>query len=385
MKKFARIALTVLVVVWNIARTPTIKSSDLTQHELSQEQNDTAHHDSLAQISAGLRRRQLDFLLILGATALLTFMLLTVASQLAVGGDLELIPDQLWKLLHTELFTPEIDPFSCIGAIAAVILAIIFFNRSIPLPEAGRVLTQSETQRQVTVLRNKQAMVTVAFIMSCGCWLIVFDALRALITARSPLLALLQFLMSAALLALACNFVTTVREEVEVDTVLGGYRASQIRQKLQPILTMGPGANPWPFILACIPALLFGAVGFYVQLSIDRRPVWQSLQIALLLTVVPIAAVLIFAHQIALIRATRAIKQSSFTLMGTALLALYSPVSGLVWILVYDRRLSTLLSFATLMIFCALPFLIGGRRMVRRLLHRSARRLMRNPTDKIEV
>lgn len=140
-------------------------------------------------------------------------------------------------------FPATSDPFTALGALAAVAVAISLYDRRLDWQIAD--LSLDDYERLVTSIRTKQTLVFVAVLMCVCSWLIIWTALDG-----GTAFDWLQVLLSVCLLALCSNFIATRREELrltdrlnlELDRAMMNVRQAALARK----------AVRWPWIYALV-------------------------------------------------------------------------------------------------------------------------------------
>ena len=235
---------------------------------------------------------------------------------------------RIWTELTqlAQVFPGSHDPMETAGALAAIAVAIIFYNARAELPDPeGSEASDHDLERTSTILRTKSVLRVVALVIAVGCWmLLIANIIRTGAGARTVVNAV-EFIALSTLIMLSCNFVTSQREEIAqrsllvLDAAVSAYKDARARRAagsvdrsyrslkrrsviLAAVLVIWLGfavvVSPQPLtadfviilvIVAIVPILLhLAALGFLGAL---RVPWWRSLPLAGLgLTAVPLLA-----------------------------------------------------------------------------------------------
>ena len=142
------------------------------------------------------------------------------------------------------VFADTQDPMETVGALAAIIVAIIFYNAraELPRPDAGEVSEEDEEQT-ATILRTKIVLRLVAILLAVGCWLLLIATIIQFASGAVTVFGAIEGIALATLIMLSCNFVTAQREEIAQRSLLAldaaVQRTTTPKNNVQPVATSG--------------------------------------------------------------------------------------------------------------------------------------------------
>ena len=155
------------------------------------------------------------------APAILVFL---VSAVIRVDGAREGFPTSSIRSALAELahvFPGAQDPMETVGALAAIAVAIIFYNARAELPDPDASQTSDEDfERTATILRTKDVLRLVAVVIAAGCWMLLIATMIRTVAGDRTVMNAVEFIALAALIMLSCNFVTSQREEIAQRSLL---------------------------------------------------------------------------------------------------------------------------------------------------------------------
>lgn len=164
------------------------------------------------------RNRDLFFgiLISLAIASILVLLFLPAGLPTDAGGFRE--------RLRTKPLIPGADPFTAIGTVATIVVAIAFYNGTIRLPAPSPEMTLQQRQSFISLARTKRLLSWLSIVAAAVCWMLSISIIVDL--PRVELVDWAQLLCLQTLILLSTNFYSTRKEEVQIALML----AAQLRE-----------------------------------------------------------------------------------------------------------------------------------------------------------
>ncbi len=195
---------------------------------------------SLDSAPGKLRRRvtagQRALVMTVGLSAVPAFLVFGVSAMVDAADPPGGFRAALWPALTrlARVFPPSQDPMETVGALAAIAVAIIFYNARAELPDPGsKEASEEDFERTSTILRTKSVLRLVALVIAMACWLLLTATIIQVLDGDRTVFNAVEFIALATLIMLSCNFVISQREEIAqrsllaLDAAISAYDDSQ--------------------------------------------------------------------------------------------------------------------------------------------------------------
>ena len=259
---------------------------------------------SLDSAPGKLRRRvtagQRAFVMTVGLAAVPALLVFGVSAMVDAAEPPGGVRAALWPALTrlARVFPPGQDPMETVGALAAIAVAIIFYNARAELPDPGsKEASEEDFERTSTILRTKSVLRLVAVVIAVACWMLLLATMISILAGDRTVFNAVEFIALATLIMLSCNFVISQREEIAqrsllaLDAAISAYDDTQKRRAASNL------DQPYRALkgrLVLLGALVGGWLGLSVALA--REPVSAD---AVIINIT-IAVVSILLHFVAL-------------------------------------------------------------------------------------
>jgi hypothetical protein len=184
---------------------------------------------------------------------------------------------QVWPRLTelTKVFAEAQDPMETVGALAAIAVAIIFYNARVELPDPDSTEAADEDlERTSTILRTKSVLRIVAAVIAMACWLLLVAVTVQVIYGVRTVFNAVEIVALAALILVSCNFVVSQREEIAgrsllaLDAAVTAYTSTEQRRASQSLDGRYKSLKKRAFLLALAVCVWLG-----LSLGLSREPI----------------------------------------------------------------------------------------------------------------
>ncbi len=239
----------------------------------------------------------------------------------------------LTELAH--VFPGAQDPMETVGALAAIAVAIIFYNARAELPDPdARGASDEDFERTATILRTKGVLRFVAVVIAVACWLLLLADIIRIVGGERTVMNAVELIALATLIMLSCNFVTSQREEIAqrsllaLDAAVSAYQDPRSRRAVRDVDRSYQSLGRRSVILA---AFLLVWLGLAVVISPQPR----TADFVIVMVILAIVPLLLHLAVLGLVGTLRVPWRRSVPLIGLGLtvvplLATYMFVVGLI-------------------------------------------------------
>jgi hypothetical protein len=179
-------------------------------------------------------------------------------------------------------FADPADAFQALGAIATVGVAIFFYDVRLVWPDQQD--TEDDYERFVSVLRSKQILQIVAYLVAVSSWIVG-------LTGTLRLAGLLQAILGLSIVALAANFISSRREEARIASIMAQKRAQILSAAYTQSLSnvKRPSGSAVRFYAGSLPALVAAASVLFITTEyLNAQTIGSAVLGTAILTIFPI-------------------------------------------------------------------------------------------------
>jgi hypothetical protein len=186
-------------------------------------------------------------------------------------------PAQVWPRLAelAKVFAEAQDPMETVGALAAIAVAIIFYNARVELPDPDSERAADEDlERTSTILRTKTVLRIVAAVIAMSCWLLLVAAAVQVTYGVRTVFNAVEIVALAALILVSCNFVVSQREEIAgrsllaLDAAVSAYTSTEQRRASRSLERLHKSLKKRAILVALVVCVWLG-----LSVLLSREPI----------------------------------------------------------------------------------------------------------------